>query len=123
MRGLVLFIVFALFLSGCQTVNAPKIGNLVIDGTISAGVKYYGVPYLSGYVKNTGTNTVYNSQVAITVYSDSTKKTIKDTGNGYPASLGDITPDTRAPFEAVFFHLASTESVSIYDCKITWLEK
>ncbi|MCX5749593.1 MAG: hypothetical protein NTZ10_05060 [Candidatus Saganbacteria bacterium] len=123
MRKMLLLVTFALFLSGCQTVNTPKIGNLEIDGAISAGVKSYGAPYLSGYIKNTGNNTVYNSQVAFTVYSDSTKKTIKDTGRGFPASLGDILPDIRAPFEAVFFALSSTESVAIYDYKITWLEE
>jgi len=119
--NLILFLL-VLFLTGCQQTQAPK-GNLVVDGSISIGVKNYGTPYFYGYVKNTGNNTVYNSEIAFTVYTDSTKNTIKATANGFPADLEDISPNVRAPFEAICFNLDTAESITIYDYKITWLDK
>lgn len=119
-----LLIIFPLiFLLGCQQAQAPKVGNLVIDGTISKGVKSYGSPYFYGYVKNTGNNTVYNGSITFTIYSDSTKTTIKDTGWDYLASGEDIAPGVRAPFEAIFFALSATDSTAYYDYKFSWLER
>jgi hypothetical protein len=58
--------------------------------------------------------------VSIRAYSDETQTEVIDTATGYPANNGNIAPDERAHFEAVFFNLTSWDQVKAPQYIITW---
>jgi hypothetical protein len=113
-----------LSLALCKSIFGPDAAaKIVIDGQLSINLTSYGCPVFQGWVKNTGEKTAYNCMVKVIVYSDSAKRNIIDSGSGFPANLGDITPGTRAYFEAVCFNLSAVSQVIAYDTDITWLER
>ena len=124
--ALVLALVF--LFCGCKEISSlvapptPK-ANMVLDGEMQRTMTTYKCPQFTGYVKNIGNAIGYNVMIAITCYSDTSKTTIIDTANGFPANLGDIGPGQRAYFEAVAFSLSSHSQIKAYDYKITWLDR
>ena len=73
-------------------------------------------------VKNDGETTGYNVGVVITALQDSV--TI-DTGNAYPANLGDILPGQSVQDDAAFFKLTAAQvtTITFSTPVITWLSK
>jgi len=117
-----IFIMF-LFSISCDFISVKIGGNLVLDGDFQESYTSYGAPVFIGYVKNKGKATVYNSSIRITCYSDTAKTTIIDIAKAFPASLGDIPPDTRAVFEAVCFDVESHSDIRAITYVIDWLNR
>lgn len=115
-------ILAALISASCESILGNDKAEIVLDGQPSILVKSYGSPYFVGWVKNTGKKAGYNCSIKFTIYSDQAKKSIIDTATGYPASLGDIPPGTRASFEAICFALDGIDQIVAYDYEIDWLE-
>ncbi len=107
--------------SATTTVTVKEIALMVLDGKPAKKMTSYDRPYFEGYVRNDGSVTGYNVMIEFHAYSDTSKHTIIDTANGFPADLGNIGPGQRAYYEAIFFHLTKWEQVKAYDYVITWL--
>jgi hypothetical protein len=109
--------------AACEPASEAEEGELVIDGDLVVAQNANGHPEFQGYVKNTGSVTVYNVEVYIIVYSDSTKTNVIDRATGFPGELGEIAPGDRVYFTAVCSSLTSTDQVAHYYAQLTWLDK
>jgi len=80
-------------------------------------------PSIRGEVLNQGNLTGYN--VVISFQAINAYNVILDTAKGFPADLGNISPEQRAAFEAIFFNLnrANWPQVTQKKYEITWLNR
>lgn len=99
-----------------------KSANLVIDGKIEKDY-WLCYPVFKGWVKNTGDNTAWNSDITIYCYGDQGQTTLIDTAWDYLADGNDIDPGVRVPFEAICWELYSHKQIKSRKIVLDWLEK
>lgn len=85
------------------------------------GYTSYGCCCIEGTVRNIGNATGWNVMISFSAYD--ANETIIDTAHGFPADLGNIPPNVKAKFEAIFFNTRDWNLIKKVTYEISWLTR